>query len=87
MRTPRQHTLDRATIKSLMDALGFLVPATALHDAISVKAGHLQPTVAEQAEAILNAERTGRISGLTTETGIKYSLTESGESWAIQNRL
>lgn len=87
MRNPRQHTLDRATIKSLMDALGFLVPSTALHDAISVKAGHLQPTVAEIAEAILNAEREGRITGVSTETGIKYCLAEHGEVWAIQNRL
>jgi hypothetical protein len=86
-RTARQHTTDRAVVRVLKDALGFLVPAEALQDACSVKLDHLKPTVAEIGEAIRHAERSGRVLGLTTETGTKYKLTEAGEAWALEVRL
>lgn len=86
-RTDRQHTIDRAVVKTLREVMGRSVPAAALASAVEIKVDYIEPTVAEIEDAIRHAERAGRIVGAMGETGKRYKLTPDGELWALEVRL
>ena len=81
MRTSRQINLDRTLLLAL-DSIPeeFLLPDTALRTDL----GHVvvpTPTTAEIDDAIRRADTSRRITGISTEDGIKWKIADAGRAW------
>lgn len=85
-RTRPQHRLDLylATVLGTLPK-GYLLPDETLREEIALRA-HPRPLAAEIEDSIRHQESEGRIHGLRAETGVKWSLTETGRVWWEQNR-
>lgn len=86
MRSRAQHKLDRflaAALAALPE--GYPLPDETLREEMSQRA-HPKPLVSEISNSILFMESAGRIHGLRTETGVKWTLTEIGRAWWEQNQ-
>lgn len=85
MRTSAQHRLDRFACAELAALpTGYLLLDELLRDAMRIR-GYPRPLAAEIENSIRHLEDAGRIHGLRTETGIKWSLTDTGRAWHEQN--
>jgi hypothetical protein len=86
IRTERQHQIDRAIVRTLLQCGDLLVLDAVIFDAARMGVAP-PPTQAELDESMewLDAQR--RIFGLQTEIGPKHKLTEAGRAWAAENRI
>lgn len=85
MRTQRQFKIHRA----LLDALaaisgGYLLP----EDILRADASRLvvpAPSTAEIDEELRRADRERRVTGIESETGMKWKITDVGRAWLAEN--
>ncbi|MDD2763476.1 MAG: hypothetical protein PHE83_05820 [Opitutaceae bacterium] len=86
MRTHRQHRLDRVIARELFNCGSYLVPESTLIDAIMVLGLVPRPTQAEIEESIRHHETEGRLTGVTSDTGTKWKLSDAGRAWWHENQ-
>lgn len=86
MRTSRQHTLDRAVIRILLQVANFSLPEVELLDGIA-RATTPRALLSEAEETVRWQESHRRILGLRTETGVKWKITDEGRAYAAEHGL
>lgn len=85
MRTERQHLIDRAVIRALLQAGRYLLPERTLQQQLEVAAPVVPaPTAAEIESAIRHLQTEGRIVVVVSEeTGSrKLQISDGGRAWA-----
>lgn len=84
IRNAQQHRIDRSLIQVMLNMGDNLLPNDALRTEIEL-CTHPRPTQSEIAEAIRYADSRSRITGIRTETGVKWKLSDEGRAWAAEN--
>jgi hypothetical protein len=83
-RSPQQHRIDRSLINLMRNLGDNLLPDAALRTEIEL-CTHPRPTTSEVDDAIRHADINKRITGVRTETGVKWKLSDTGRAWAAEN--
>lgn len=90
MRTERQHLIDRAVIRALLQIGRFLMPEGTLVRQLEVAVPVIPlPTMAEVDSAVRHLEAQGRLVVIVSEeTGTrKLQITDGGRAWAAQEGI
>ena len=86
IRTERQHQIDRAIVRMLLQCGDLLVLDSIIADGARMGVAPA-PSQAELDESFDWLDGQRRIFGLHTELGPKHKLTEAGRAWAAENRI
>ena len=84
MRTARQHKIDKALARVLIDAAPYHMPEAALREEIIGRVIP-RPTATEVDDSIRHADQEKRLVSVQADTGPKYTLSEIGQAWAAGN--
>lgn len=85
-RSQRQHLIDRAIIRGLLQCGPYACPEMALHETIVLTVTPA-PMKSELENSLRHHEAERRIIGVPAETGRKWKITDEGQLWAAEHQI
>jgi hypothetical protein len=85
-RNHRQHLIDRAVIRALLQCGAYACPDAALYETVVLVVTPC-PLRSEFEGALRHLETERRVVGIRGETGAKWKITEEGQLWAAEQSI
>lgn len=88
MRTERQHFIDRAVVRALLQVGKYLMPETTLRAQLELTAPVVPPpTMSEVDSTLRHLEAEGRVVAIVGEAQRKFRVTDAGRAWAAEEGI